>query len=80
MRKVRLPEEATVEEVMSRPPVTIRGDEDVDKAARLMTEMGIGGVPVIDPENNLTGIITKTDVAKALIIYDSRAPASKKRG
>ena len=77
MRKVRLAEEATVEEVMSKPPVTIREDEEVDKAARLMVDRGIGGVPVVDSENNLTGIITKTDVTKALIIYNGRSTASK---
>lgn len=80
MRKVRLSEEATVEEVMSTPPVTIRGDEEVDKAARLMIARGIGGVPVVDSGNNLTGIITKTDVTRALIFFDSRIPASKTRG
>jgi CBS domain-containing protein len=79
MRKVRLPEEATVEDVMRTPPITIRGDEDVDQAARLMTDRGFGGVPVVDTDNNLTGIVTKTDVAKALIIYDRRSPASQKR-
>ncbi len=71
-RNVRLPEEATVEKVMRSPPITIRENEYVDEAARLMVKEGIGGVPVVDDENQLSGIITKTDVVKALIIYESR--------
>lgn len=78
VRKVRLTKEATVEKVMSSPPIMIRGDEYVVKAARLMVDKGIGGLPVLDSENNLTGIITKTDIAKALIIYTSRASSKKK--
>lgn len=78
VRKVRLSEEATVEEVMSRTPVTIREDEDVAKAARLMTHNGIGGIPVLGANNDLTGMITKTDVAKALVIYDSRSSATRR--
>ncbi len=80
VRTVRLPEETTVEKIMSTPPVLIQWDQYVVEAARLMVERGIGGVPVVGLENNLTGIITKTDVAKALIIYDSRSSASMKKG
>ncbi len=79
MRKVRMAEEATVGEIMSSPPVTIREEDEVDEAARLMIDRGIGGIPVVDSVNNLTGIITKTDVLRALIIRENHGPVSKKR-
>jgi len=80
VRTVRLPEETTVEKIMSAPPLLIQGDQYVVEAARLMVERGIGGIPVVGLENNLTGIITKTDVAKALIIYESRSSSPLKKG
>lgn len=78
MRKVRVAEETTVGEIMSSPAVTIQGEDGVDNAARLMIDRNIGGIPVVDSKSKLTGIITKTDVLRALIIRKSHSPASKK--
>lgn len=72
LRTIRSPEEATVEEVMRSPLITIGENESVDQAARLMNEKGIGGIPVVNSSIELTGIITKTDVMKSLIIYEKR--------
>lgn len=72
VRSVRLPEGPTVEEAMKTPPITVLEKEDVAEAARLMMKQGIGGLPVVDERGNLTGMITKTDVVKALVIYHSR--------
>ncbi|GGN05780.1 acetoin dehydrogenase [Thermus composti] len=56
----------TVEEVMARPAVTIGADEPLEKAALLMEEKKIGGLPVMEGER-LVGIITVTDVLRAFI-------------
>lgn len=43
-------------------PVTISKDETVGDALRLMAENHIGGIPVVDPENRLIGIVTNRDL------------------
>ena len=43
-------------------PVTITADETVADALRLMRENRIGGIPVIDAERHLLGIVTNRDL------------------
>lgn len=43
-------------------PVTISKDQTVGEALRLMKENHIGGIPVVDPENRLIGIVTNRDL------------------
>jgi CBS domain-containing protein len=52
-----------VQVVMSRDPVTISPEIEIDKAARLMVENDIGSLPVIS-DKGVMGIITKTDIVK----------------
>ena len=49
-----------------KKPLTIYADEDLATAASMMVENRISGLPVIDRECNLRGIVTKTDVIRAL--------------
>ena len=56
----------TVREVMARPVVTVEADAPLEKAALLMEERKIGGLPVMEGER-LVGIITVTDVLRAFI-------------
>jgi acetoin utilization protein AcuB len=61
--------EATVEvsEVMHSPVVTISPDEPLSEAARQMIENRIGGLPVLDANGQMVGILTETDLHRALI-------------
>lgn len=43
-------------------PVTISADETVGDALRLMKENRIGGIPVVDADNKLIGIVTNRDL------------------
>ncbi len=43
-------------------PVTITGERTVGDAQRLMAENHIGGIPVVDAENRLIGIVTNRDL------------------
>ena len=43
-------------------PVTIRSDAKVADALDLMAEYHIGGIPVVDAENHLVGIVTNRDL------------------
>ena len=57
----------TVENVMSRKVMTVKAEEPVISAARIMLENKISGVPVVDNQETLTGIITESDVFRMLI-------------
>ena len=43
-------------------PVTIRQGKTVEDALHMMTEYHIGGIPVVDEENHLVGIVTNRDL------------------
>jgi IMP dehydrogenase len=43
-------------------PITLKIDATVGDARSIMDEYGIGGIPVVDDENNLQGIITSRDI------------------
>ena len=43
-------------------PVTILGDKTVGDALRMMEEYHIGGIPVVDADGKLTGIVTNRDL------------------
>ncbi|GAB6012694.1 IMP dehydrogenase [Viscerimonas tarda] len=43
-------------------PVSILKDKTVGDALALMAEYKIGGIPVVDPENHLVGIVTNRDL------------------
>jgi CBS domain-containing protein len=49
-------------DIMEKNVVTINEDESVEDVARLLIEKGISGVPVVDADNNLKGIISDGDL------------------
>jgi CBS domain-containing protein len=51
-----------VRDLMTKEVVTARGDSTLEEVARLLTRHRIRGVPVVDEENRLIGIITKSDL------------------
>src|SRR6476661_8509750 len=57
----------TVEEVMSQDPLTVTPETGLREAALLMIENKIGGLPVVDDDNNVVGIITESDLFEALL-------------
>ena len=59
----------TAEDVMTRNPITINEDEDISKASEIMVKRKISGLPVIDRNERLSGIITKTDIVKAVACF-----------
>lgn len=56
----------TVEQVMARDVITIADDTPLEEAARIMADRRIGGLPVMSGDT-LAGIITETDLFKALL-------------
>ena len=53
-------------DVMSEGIISIKFDEDLAVACKLLLENNVSGLAVLDGNENLSGIISKTDVTKAL--------------
>ena len=56
-----------VSEVMHSPVVTVSADDLLANAARQMIDNRIGGLPVVDGKSQIVGILTETDLLRALI-------------
>ena len=54
------------EDVMSKNIVTVRYDDDLAQTAQLLLDSDINGAGVLSDGENLIGIISKTDIIKAL--------------
>jgi len=52
---------------MTHPAVTVRPDDSVEHAARLMYNLRIKRLPVVDAGGGLVGVISRTDL---LAVYD----------
>lgn len=53
-------------DVMKYDPITISRDSDLADAAQIMAMNRISGLPVVNSNDTLVGIITKTDIVKAM--------------
>jgi len=56
-----------VREAMTPDPITIDPEMEVTDVARIMVDKNIGGLPVVDADGSLLGIVTESD----LIVQDS---------
>jgi acetoin utilization protein AcuB len=52
---------------MVEPPIAVGVDEPLDAVGNLLLQRRVGGFPVIDGNGCLVGIITETDVLRALL-------------
>lgn len=55
-----------ISEVMSNDIITVDYDDDLAKAAKLLLEKNINGAGVLSSSGRIIGIISKTDIIKAL--------------
>jgi len=56
----------TARDFMTGDPVSVNRDADLAEAARLMTRYAVSGLPVIDNAGKLVGIVTKSDLTRAV--------------
>jgi acetoin utilization protein AcuB len=56
----------TVKDIMAKKLFTVKVDDSIEKAARIMADNRVGGLPVLR-EGEVVGIITETDVFKTFI-------------
>ncbi len=59
--------EIKVKDIMTPNPIVLKEDDSVEKAAVIMLENKISGLPVVDDDNKVIGMITQTDVFKVMI-------------
>ena len=53
-----------IKDIMSSPAITISPSATVGEAARLMLDRGISGLPVVDTNGRLRGIVTEGDLIR----------------
>jgi acetoin utilization protein AcuB len=56
-----------VQEIMTQDVVTTMPDTPLGDAVLLMAEHKIGGLPVVNEDDRVVGVITETDVFKAFV-------------
>ena len=56
-----------VEKIMTTKPLTIHEDSTLKEVAQIMYDHKVGGVPVVDEDNHVVGIITESDIFRILI-------------
>ncbi len=59
--------ELHVKDIMTRDPVIVSPDSTVEHAAQLMLENTISGLPVVDDQGQVVGILTQSDVFRAFM-------------
>jgi CBS domain-containing protein len=56
-----------VSDVMTEDPICIQIDSELTEAAQVMTRNRISGLPVIESNEDLVGILTKTDIVRSIV-------------
>ncbi len=54
--------EVLVEEAMTGDPITVYPDTSVTDVAKIMVDSRVGGLPVVNEEGDLLGIVTESDL------------------
>ena len=57
--------EMKVGDVIGNELLTVQSEEDLATAAKLMTKFKVSGIPVVDSQGSLEGIISSSDVVRA---------------
>ncbi len=55
-----------ISEIMEREVVTVNAEDGIDEALNAMIKFGLGGIPVVDREFRVTGIVTERDFVRYL--------------
>jgi CBS domain-containing protein len=66
----------TARDLMSSPPVTIRADATVSRAARLLDAARVKRLPVLDPDGRLVGVVSRRDLVRLYARTDDEIRAS----
>jgi CBS domain-containing protein len=70
----------TVDEVMVREVIAVHPDTSLQTAAELMLEHTISGMPVVDDEGRLVGMLSKTDLVRHRLAEEEEATVTLPSG
>jgi CBS domain-containing protein len=56
-----------IDKIMTRQPITIAPEATLVEAAQIMLKHKISGLPVVDKQGNLVGIITESDIFRRVV-------------
>jgi acetoin utilization protein AcuB len=59
--------ELKLKDIMTKELITVSPDDTIEYAAVLMLENKISGLPIVDKEGHVVGIITQTDIFKLFV-------------
>ncbi len=59
-----------VNEIMTPEPITLSCEATIGEAARVMLETRVSGLPVVDDQGNLQGIITESDIFSMVVLHE----------
>lgn len=59
-----------VEKIMTPDPITIHPEQTIGEAARTMLEQRVSGLPVVDEQGRLAGIITESDIFSMVVLHE----------
>lgn len=81
----RKPEDVKVEEVMTKEPVIVRDNVDIDEAARIMVDHNVRRLIVVNSNQKVVGIISSRDILKVaphiwFILSEKLRLAKSKKG
>jgi len=68
----RLSRGVSAAEIMTREVVSVRPETPLAQVAELMGERGVSGVPVVDGEEKLLGVISEKDFLRRLGVQENR--------
>jgi CBS domain-containing protein len=68
----------TVEDIIDSKLITVHSEDDLAKAANLMIEYKVSGIAVTDVNDNLTGVISTTDIVRAYTEVETHKLLAKK--
>ena len=71
-----IPMDLGVDDVMSSPVITVHQDEVVDNLVLMVAEARFRHIPVVDDDGGLVGLITQSDIIRALArtVYNTAHP------
>jgi acetoin utilization protein AcuB len=59
--------ELKVKDIMTKAPVCAEAGDSVEGVALVMMERGFGGMPIVDQDRKIVGIITESDIFRVLV-------------
>ena len=68
-----------VSEIMTKDPITIKQNIDVKNTAKILSENKIGGLPVLNKNEELVGIVTAEDIVHSYVREEKEAEEFEKK-